>query len=58
MAAVRIAIILLLVVAGVSFAFYAFTGQERYKRLGLVVLKWTLIAAVGFFVVLALQRIF
>jgi hypothetical protein len=58
MAAFRIAIILLLVVAGVSFAFYAFTGQARYRRLGLVVLKWTLIAAVAFFAVLALQRIF
>ena len=57
MAAFRVAIIVLLVVAGVSFAFYAFTGQPRYKRLGLVILKWTVIAAAGFFAVLALQRL-
>jgi hypothetical protein len=54
----RWAILLLLLAAGVSFAFYAGTGQARYRRFGLVVLKWTLIAAFGFFLVLILERAF
>lgn len=53
----RWAILLLLLAAGVSFAFYTATGQDRYKRFGLVVLKWTLIAAFGFFAVLILERL-
>jgi hypothetical protein len=53
----RWAILLLLLAAGVSFAFYAGTGQARFKRFGLVVLKWTLIAAFGFFAVLILERL-
>ena len=36
--------------------FYAGTGQARYKRLGFVVLKWTMIAAGVFFAVLILER--
>ena len=50
-------ILLLLLGAVVSFSFYAATGQQRYKRYGLVVMKWTLIAAFGFFAVLILERI-
>ncbi len=53
----RWAIFLLLLAAGVSFAFYAATGQAHYKRWGLVILKWTLIAAFGFFGVLILERV-
>ena len=53
----RWAILLLLLAAGVSFAFYAGTGQVRFRHFGLVVLKWTLIAAFGFFAVLILERI-
>ena len=53
----RWAILLLLLAAGVSFAFYAGTGQVRFKRFGLVVLKWTLLAAFGFFLVLILERL-
>ena len=49
-------ILLLLLVAGVSFAFYATTGQARYKRFGWVVLKWTILAALGFFAVLFVER--
>lgn len=47
-------ILLLLLGAAVSFAFYAGTGQPRFKRYGLFTLKWTLIAAFGFFAVLIL----
>jgi hypothetical protein len=53
----RWAILLLLLAAGVSFAFYAGTGQARFKRFGLVVLKWTLLAAFGFFGVLIVERL-
>ncbi len=53
----RWAIFFLLLAAGVMFAFYAGTGQARYKRLGIVTLKWTLLAAFGFFLVLILERI-
>ncbi len=49
-------ILLLLLGAAVSFVFYAGTGQPRYKRWGLLTLKWTLIAAGGFFAVLILER--
>jgi len=50
-------ILLLLLGAVVSFSFFAATGQARYKRFGLLVLKWTLIAAFGFFAVLVLERV-
>jgi hypothetical protein len=50
-------ILLLLLGAAVAFAFYAGTGQNHFKRFGLLTLKWTLIAAFGFFAVLILERI-
>ena len=54
---VRWLILLLLLGAAVSFALYAGTGQERFKRIGWVILKWTLIAAFGFFAVLVMERV-
>jgi len=53
----RWAILMALLVAGVCFAFYAGTGQLRYRRLGWIVLKWTLLAALGFFAVLIAERV-
>ena len=53
----RWAILLLLLVAGVCFAFYAGTGQVKYRRIGWIVLKWTLLAALGFFAVLIAERV-
>jgi len=53
----RWAILLLLLAAAVSFAFYIGTGEPRFKRYGWVVLKWTLLAAGGFFTVLILEHI-
>jgi hypothetical protein len=50
-------ILLALLGAVVSFMFYAGTGQQRFKRFGLIILKWTLIAAFGFFAVLILERL-
>lgn len=40
-----------------SFGLYIATGQERYKRLGLQGLKWVVLAGLGFFAVLILERI-
>ena len=52
----RWVVMLLLLVAALCFAFYAGTGRARYKQLGFVVLKWTMIAAGVFFAVLILER--
>ena len=41
----------------VCFALYAGTGQARFKRYGLVALKWAVLAGLGFFAVLILERI-
>ena len=53
----RWTMLLLLLTAGVCFAFYAGTGDARFKRVGLLTLKWTVLAALGFFAVLILERI-
>ncbi len=50
-------ILFLLLAAGVSFALFAGTGQVRYKHYGLIILKWTVLAGLGFFGVLILERI-
>ena len=50
-------LLVLLLGAAVSFLLFAVTGQERYKRYGLVTLKWTLIAGFVFFAVLIVQRL-
>ncbi|MGN1057251.1 MAG: hypothetical protein ACI4QS_11130 [Comamonas sp.] len=47
---------LLLIASALSFAFYLGTGQPHYRRWGVVILKWTLIAALTFFAVLFLSR--
>jgi hypothetical protein len=53
----RVAIFLLLFAAGASFALYAITSQVRYKRAGLTILKWTLVAAFVFFAILIADRV-
>jgi hypothetical protein len=48
----------LLLVAGlVCFALYIATGEQRYRRLGILLVKWTVIAGLGFFAVLILERL-
>lgn len=42
--------------AAIAFAFYAATGQARYKRWGIRLLRWVVVAGLVFFAVLALQR--
>jgi hypothetical protein len=53
----RWTMLMLLLAAAASFVFYVGTGQDRFKRWGLKILKWTLIAAFGFFAVLILERV-
>ena len=50
-------VLLMLLGAVVSFMFYAGSGQVRFKAYGLMLLKWALIAGLGFFAVLILERI-
>lgn len=48
----------LLLLAGVlCFAMYVATSQMAWRRRGIVIVKWTVIAALGFFAVLILERI-
>lgn len=48
-------ILLLGVIA--CFGRFIITGDARYKRYGLVTLKWILIVAFGFFGVLIVQKL-
>ena len=51
-------IVLLLMAAGlVSLAMYVGTGQKRYQIYAVRIVKWTVIAALGFFAVLVLERL-
>ncbi|MFN7155748.1 MAG: hypothetical protein ACK4OE_18895 [Acidovorax sp.] len=54
---VRWLALFLLLAAAVCFGFYVGTGQVFYKRLGLVIFKWTVIAAAVFFVVVLIERL-
>jgi len=48
----------LLLVAGLlSFAAYIATGQTVWRQRGIVIVKWTVIAGLGFFAVLILERL-
>lgn len=40
-----------------SLGLYISTGQERYKRIALLLLKWVVLAGLGFFAVLVLERL-
>ena len=40
-----------------SFGLYIATGQERFKRIGLMGLRWVVLAGLGYFAVLILERI-
>lgn len=48
----------LLLVAGLlCFALYIGTRDVAWRRRGIVIVKWTVIAALGFFAVLILERL-
>lgn len=52
------AVVLLLLVAGLlCFALYIGTGQVRFRVYGLRIVKWTVLAGLGFFAVLILERL-
>lgn len=53
----RWAVLFLLLAAGVCFAVYALTADCRYLMWGWIVLRWTLLAAFGFFAVLIAERV-
>jgi hypothetical protein len=48
---------LLLVCGLLCFAMYIGTGQAVWRGRGLVIVKWTVLAAFGFFAVLILERL-
>ena len=48
----------LLLLAGIlCFAMYVATGHPTWKRNGIIIVKWTVLAALGFFAVLVLERL-
>ena len=48
----------LLLVAGVlCFAMYIGTGQTVWRHRGLVIIKWTVLAGLGFFAVVIAERL-
>jgi len=53
----RLVIGLLLFAAVVCFALSVATGQRRWRQLGLVIVKWVVIAGLAFFGVLILERL-
>ena len=53
----RTLVFLLLVAGLLCFAMYIGTGQARWRVLGLRIVTWTVVAALGFFAVLILERI-
>jgi len=52
----RWVVLLLLVAGALSLAMYVGTGEVRWRNLGIRIVKWTVIAALGFFAVLILER--
>jgi hypothetical protein len=57
MVAFRLVFGLLLVSGLLCFAMYIGTQQMVWRRRGLVIIKWTVVAALGFFAVLLLERL-
>ena len=52
------AVVLLMLVLGVAcFAVYAYTGSLQYRRVGVRLVKWTVIAGLIFFAVLFVERL-
>lgn len=53
----RWTMMLLLLGVVASFVFYVATGEVKYRDLGLKIMKWAVLAALGFFGVLVLERL-
>jgi hypothetical protein len=52
----RFLLFFLLGASALCFMFYIGTGQVGFRKWGIVILKWTVVAALGFFAVLILGR--
>lgn len=48
---------LLLVSGLLCFAAYVATGNAVWRQRGIVIVKWTVVAGLGFFAVLVLERL-
>jgi hypothetical protein len=53
----RVVVALLMLCAVLCFAMYIGTGQTVWRQRGLIVVKWTVLAGLGFFAVLILERL-
>jgi len=53
----RLVVGLLLFAGVLSFALYIATGQVVWRQRGLIIVKWTVLAGLGFFAVLILERL-
>lgn len=54
----RVLIGLLALASVLCFVMYASTRDPRWRQRGWLIMKWTLIASVGFFAVLIAERLF
>lgn len=57
MLVLRLVVGLLLAAAILCFAISLATGQLHWRRRGIVIVKWTLVAILGFAAVLVLERL-
>jgi len=57
MAVFRVIVFLLLVAGLLCLAMYIGTGQPKWRAFGVRIVKWTVVAALGFFAVLILERL-
>lgn len=53
----RVVVGLLMVAAVLCFAMYIGTQQLAWRHRGIVIVKWTVLAAMAFFAVLILERL-
>ena len=53
----RLVVGLLLAAGVLCFAMYIGTGQVTWRQRGLVIVKWTVLAALAFFAVVILERL-
>ncbi len=53
----RAGVLLLLFLGGACFAVYAVTGSLQYRRVGVRLVKWTVVAGLVFFAVLIVERL-
>jgi hypothetical protein len=53
----RLVFALLLVAGLLCFAVYVGTGQKHWRQRGIIIIKWTVMAGLGFAAVLVLERV-